>query len=310
MKYAEIIKEENEKDIFQTNEWKKFITLMAKNTNPEIVNFLFENPLFRAFSPSMEWGILFGVKPIIKERKPRDTPLLLQNMIDEYLKKKGFTALRSNSIFATRNFSLAYIFTKDDNMFIIFPPKKFYFTWNPYISDFYLESLFDNALLQYSKKFDLFQLNLEKIFQNPKLKSLASEITGIYIKVLSKNHLDYEEKKLILSLEKENKHEEIMKEIQTKLKKDNNVYNDFMLEVLKFLMKNYSLHDFQKILSINEKSEIAKKFDNKNFEEAVKSGNEIMITDTEYFYINHNFFFSHKDTIKKEYHAALNKEQK
>jgi hypothetical protein len=75
-------------------------------------------------------------------RKPLNTPLIIQRKIDKNLSKCGFTALRSNSIFATSKQKDAYMY---GNPYIIFPYNFFSFTWSPLIhdltTDFYLANL-------------------------------------------------------------------------------------------------------------------------------------------------------------------------
>lgn len=75
-----------------------------------------------------------GRSPV--NRKPRDSSKLSQEMFDNYLLSKGFTALRSNSIFATSNYTRAWKF---GNVYLIFPKNGFSYTWTK-LSDVVLDT--------------------------------------------------------------------------------------------------------------------------------------------------------------------------
>lgn len=69
-------------------------------------------------------------------RNPMSTSRGEQDHIDMALKKYGFTALRSNSIYCTADEGDAKSYGE---LFIIFPKNGFDFTWSPVIGDLYLD---------------------------------------------------------------------------------------------------------------------------------------------------------------------------
>lgn len=75
------------------------------------------------------------------DRKPMDTSMAVQQIVDSSLAASGFKALRSNSIFCTGNLFAAENY---GDLFIIFPVNGFSYTWSPKVRDLFDEvSLFD-----------------------------------------------------------------------------------------------------------------------------------------------------------------------
>ena len=70
-------------------------------------------------------------------REPKDSSARLQEIYDEALKSKGFTALRGNSIFTTtdEHFASSY-----GNLYYIFPKNGSTYTWNRHSGDLVLDS--------------------------------------------------------------------------------------------------------------------------------------------------------------------------
>lgn len=88
------------------------------------------------------------------DRMAKDSSAEIQERFDAMLKESGFTALRSNSIFCSGNFSQANGY--GGNVFMIFPKDGFHFTWSPRYDDLYSD-LLSNL---YHKGFDsLFESN-------------------------------------------------------------------------------------------------------------------------------------------------------
>ncbi len=73
-----------------------------------------------------------------KKRIPKDTPENIQKFVDQLLKKAGFTALRSNSLFCTGDINEAWGYGSYNAPYIIFPFNGFQFTWSKIINDFTL----------------------------------------------------------------------------------------------------------------------------------------------------------------------------
>lgn len=69
------------------------------------------------------------------ERKPRDTVPKMQEAVDEWLSRNGFSALRSNSIFTTADPIVA---KKYGNVYAVFPKNGFHYTWFQNAFDLYV----------------------------------------------------------------------------------------------------------------------------------------------------------------------------
>lgn len=71
-----------------------------------------------------------------ESRKPTHSKQIYQDLYDTVLKKNGFKALRSNSVFTTGNFDHAAGYGK---VYIIFPKNGFAFHWNKEIPDLVID---------------------------------------------------------------------------------------------------------------------------------------------------------------------------
>jgi hypothetical protein len=95
--------------------------------------------LYRGIKGALEKNIPVAFWDYTKPRKkPMDTPVEIQTVVDTVLKSAGFTALRGNSLYCTSSFSFAEIYGKD-NVYYIFPKNGFTFTWSEKYKDFYEE---------------------------------------------------------------------------------------------------------------------------------------------------------------------------
>ena len=90
---------------------------------------------FKLFKPKQDLNIYLG-KPR-ENRKPLGSDSYMQRAFDEVFQEKGFTALRSNSIFCTGSSGMAGDFGRT---YIIFPKNGFSFTWSPSVKDLYVET--------------------------------------------------------------------------------------------------------------------------------------------------------------------------
>jgi len=88
-------------------------------------------------------GIKHIAKPIERlhspsNRKSTGTPVWIRNKIDIFLKEKGFVALRSNSVYATTSYEMAYLYSDDMlSPYIIIPTNSVAITWSPIIDDLF-----------------------------------------------------------------------------------------------------------------------------------------------------------------------------
>jgi hypothetical protein len=104
-------------------------------------------------------------------RSPTDSSTLMQFTVDSVLKKSGFEALRSNSIFTTSNYDMAREYGK---VYVVFPKDGFDFTWSSRYRDFYEDfilGLFGEPL-QFLDKVDGLDLPTTRV----KVMSLKKEL--------------------------------------------------------------------------------------------------------------------------------------
>jgi hypothetical protein len=133
-------------------------------------------------------------------RKPQNTPIDIQNKIDNKLKEAGFSALRSNSIFC----SSVYEDTESYGaVYIIYPFNGFTYTWAENIYDLTLQfCLFKNYKSSVKNDFneDLYKLSGKEFvdkykFRNTDLNSALNGgeeicIHGKYLALLASQYDD------------------------------------------------------------------------------------------------------------------------
>jgi len=295
------------KDFTFEEKFEKFVREMARNTNSKIVKFLFENPLYRALTPNeSEWTTNYGISSIEKNRKPLNTSPFLQKIMDEYLKNSGFRALRSNSIFVTGEKTIALNYRKNNRILaVVFPSKKFFFTWNPVSHDFFT-SIYGSRV---------FLLNFAEIRKLK--KEIVHALTDLIASYLPSETF-HKEKENIELLMKDGHTKEALNLLETIVKKhfqEDRFQTDYMTIIDK-IANNYrnfgfdSEEELKKIIILNRKNFLLQNFTDENFEEAVNSGNEIMITNDIYFYIEEIWFQKNRNKLwkilKKEYSLMKN----
>lgn len=270
-----------------------FLEEMLSDVNQDIVRFLVFNPLYRSMSGLKN---SFGKLSILKNRISRDNPQIISDIIDFYLKEKGFRALRSNSIFCSGDRRFVEKF--GETVYVIFPPKEFYFTWNRKIKDFFFGSLIDKS------DFDMFTIDFERLVLSDNEKSLK------FFKIINKYMGKFYSHSLEKYLNIENVSEYLGSLIEEKnLKKLLEIYEFLQEKHYESTLKNifnilyhtiinvFGAEKVPEFMKINENSQYAFGFDNTNFEEAVKSGNEILITNDHFYYVKSSLFFFNKDVI-------------
>lgn len=71
-------------------------------------------------------------------RVPKDTPPLIQELIDDALQKLGFTTLRKNSLFCTNSIQQAWNYAKKESSpFLVFPMDGYKYLYSEVIYDLY-----------------------------------------------------------------------------------------------------------------------------------------------------------------------------
>lgn len=295
MKYVELLEKNTIHD--EDEKYDMFLESFALNTDEKIVDFLFEKPLLRAMKHNPKWDWHYGVSTFPRNRNPKDSPLVIQDLVDEYLKQKGFKALRSNSIFCTsnRNFVENIIMSYEDDsnldIYFVFPPKYFYFTWNPLVKDFYLENLYDRN----SMEFDLFDINYENIENNENVVRILLSFFENYSK------LDDNTKEKIKKYTEEKNYRKIIK-LVSNYNKDKEYYSSVVFPFISRISSFVPSSEQKKYIILNKNSLFAKSYRKDGFFEAVNSGNEIMITNNVFYYISEEFMNRNAEKIYKDIH--------
>lgn len=296
MKYVELLENNEEQDDFE-----QFLADVKNNCDKEILKFLFEKPLFRGSSNyPVSFYEPYNSKEFGREkypvgRIPKDNPFFIDELMNDFLKKQGFEARRDNSIFVTSDMKFAGKFaTSEFDLYVIFPEKNFSFTWNPYINDFYYDSFLD-IIGENSK--NLFELDTEKLFsENRFVNVFVKSLQHIVDSRSSINEKSKDIKSKLSRIEKLNdskKRKKLALEIFLEDLKMDPMY------LFTIFMENYDESELQNYITFNENSRVAKKFLDENFEAAVLSGNEIMITNKSYFYIQYSFFKENRPFIEE-----------
>lgn len=142
----------------------KLVKTIAKECSKAIAFYRkAETVLFRGISKSA--GDAF-VGRSWENREPKDSSAELQKYYDMILKKNGFKALRSNSIFTTSDINQA---SNYGDLYIIFPKNGSAFHWNRNVDDLVLnerEQIFDMT------KIEVITIAVEKWYENKTGKML------------------------------------------------------------------------------------------------------------------------------------------
>lgn len=285
MRIFEIIQE---KSLDINSEFRKFfIEEIMKNTDKNILKFLLENPLYRADFPPEE-NEYFGKKKYPKSRPPLDNPKALHELLENFLEEKGFEARRKNSIFVSSDKDLVEKFHSiGRKIYVIFPAKKFHFTWNKVIDDFYYETIIHADP-------DVLEIDYEKILDSV-LKDLID-----FIHTFVSRYGDYREENDDNDDNMEFSKPGIIKSLE-KIMENPDLKRDLTINMLKYIS---NLENPPKdIISLNKNSLVMKSFSKSNFFDAVSSGHEIMLTNRYYYYVTENLFEANLDYMKR----ALNK---
>ena len=170
MKISDVIINENE----MNNDILLFLKNNKKNLNLDVLKFCFENNIFlyRGYEePKEKYFCAFPRKT----RKPRDTLLIIQKIIDSIYKENDIGAMRGNSFFTTVDKSFAEEY---GDVYVVFPYKNFYYSYNknPKIKDLYWDFIINEKMFisfivkkvipNYVKNFFYKKEEIYKIFYN------------------------------------------------------------------------------------------------------------------------------------------------
>jgi hypothetical protein len=127
----------NESGYDDYEEVKDIAEILMDNCAPflkELKKTQYKYMLYRGYKKDVSKSVEF-VKPR-KNRRPKDTPLALHNLLDDLFKKKFGWKVRSEGVFvAPRNFPLSDY----GRVYLFFPVGKFKYVWSPKVSDLYEE---------------------------------------------------------------------------------------------------------------------------------------------------------------------------
>lgn len=307
MKMNEIFSPEKEKRIVESNEFDRilhiFLREMASNTDSYTTLFLMKHPLYRADRHNPEYSKYFGIKKIRKNREPLDTPKIYSEILDDFLRTRGLKALRKNSIFVTGSKELASEFldissdTKR-NLFVIFPPKNFSFTWNSHIVDFHLDKFVEDDMMD-----KLVDFSYEEIVK--KSLDFYNLLMNMNWVKLDKNEISEIMENIFYEKNLQKRSETAKKIMKELISKSGMTKSSFHFSLMKLILKIFPEQKIRKILRI-PRNEITEDFENRYFEEAVKSGNEIMITDDVFYYFEEDFFSYNKELVEKKLREFYN----
>lgn len=123
-------------------EVERFATLIHKNCK-QIVHIYDTNDgeyFYRGLANTKEPFLVGQSK---ENRAPRQTKPQVQVRMDKVLGKLGFTALRSNSIFVTSDYTTArgVYASAAGIVYVIFPLDGFTYTWSPNVHDFFVDGI-------------------------------------------------------------------------------------------------------------------------------------------------------------------------
>lgn len=232
---------------------------------------------------------------------PTDTSLCISNKLDEYFKFRGFRASRKNSIFATGSIRQANNYTKDpiNDLYIIFPGIGFSFLWNPYVEDLLYSygKFFDIDLKKIEKspeKYNFMIILLDVLFKHPRILEndleWIMEARGYY--KFSKMGIEEKDE------ERESKYFAKFSNIWKSLRESSDTRFVTEKETIEIISYFGGAEKACPYLVLDPNSEV-KYYTDKDFEKAVKSKKEIMITGKIYFAINFDFFNKNEKLILK-----------
>lgn len=166
MRYDEIVDEDI--DIFSDAKIKKILVAIKEQCS-EIINVIGNTDIFlyRGINSSLDF--ISGKSK--ENRPPTDTLPEIQKIIDEWLSKHNFKALRSNSYFTTTDLNNA---EKYGNVYYIFPLNGNHYTWFNYSDDLYLNlpTLY-NSIYQFifedEEDYENYKDDLKEIFTSKQI---------------------------------------------------------------------------------------------------------------------------------------------
>lgn len=270
----------------------EFADAIVENVDEKILNVLLETPLYRGVNVLAS---KFGKKEIRTNRMPYTNSLAFQFMLDREFIKRGFCARRHNSVFVTGSLSLAENF--GTKIIVVFPPRGFCFTWNRLLRDVTLlrmvkiggyseiEVDVEKAVNEIGADFVETAIIVAKdIYGSHAPDSIRKTLNRLAVDVvIDKNFTEKHKKDFI----------KIWHHISEKAPK---LFGEIVFNIFVKLSDKYgnvfidSIKKLADVFKFSEDSKVIRAFTNEGFEEAVKSGHEIMIHAPYYFYIEKGLY--------------------
>lgn len=122
----------NETFVNKIEDEKEFINLVVRDCKPVIkIMIKNKNMLFRG----MKSKSIYSYNSVRKDRKPKDTPIKMADLLDKAFFKIFHWKPRSEGLFTTSNI---YTASKYGSLNAVFPCGNFDYVWSPKVQDFFL----------------------------------------------------------------------------------------------------------------------------------------------------------------------------
>lgn len=255
---------------------REFAEELTKNVDRKVLELLTFKPLYRGMSAEKE----YGKKRVRTDRKPYSNYPAFHIMLDRELASRGFCARRSNSVFVTSDINFAKRF---GNVYTIFPPKGFCFTWNTLVKDITHEVIYDikgNVEIDMDVERGIrlfngwFAENLAKLiyvgWNRSENGELVKLVDSLYKLLVEEGEYNTETVNRLL---------ELWNKIRGTRTANNAIKSMFFTINGIGVVKEHGFkpEDIASIFKFKDSSEFIKAFTDTDFEKAVNSGHEIMI---------------------------------
>ena len=204
-----------------------------------------------------------------ENRRPRDTDIKVQQVVDQLLSRQGFKALRGNSIFTISDIKQAYGY---DLVYVIFPLNGFDYTWSHKFADWEI------------KEYELYGKNPILQQLTPLLKRMDNRVINAKQYASKWNSFALQLDILQDDLARQDYYGFNLSDIQVCLEKykalvaTNAKYNVVPAELLnKITILNKQLTSAKGLNMWSAQFCEAYKLDNNNLDQALKSGHEVYI---------------------------------
>ena len=308
MKVFEIIRENiDNENIQNNNELFNFNKFLNQNTNKidiDLLNYFLKNDIFLYRGIQGKSNDYFCSFPK-ENRRSKDTPLLIHEVIQEIFLKNDIKASRSNSFFVTKNIEDADVYGE---VYIVLPGKNFYFYMNEKIKDFYSEYMYVSRSVNsfyvffIEKYFLRYFDDIKKLF-SPNFEYYVKNTFNMIYRGFSK-YLDFI-KFLNYKLEKETLHKSLL--IYFNIKNDVDMDDIlFSEEIIKKIFKNEmgleenlkKLEDY--IYSVFMNAETEEKVNREEIREKINKF-DVYVREKIYNYVLGDFSHMFNNVLKYEY---------